>query len=213
MEPDIGLARDVAVIEAVRDAIGPGSALFADANNGFTLNGAKEFLARTASFAIGWFEEPFHEDRVLLTALREWMTHEDIRVLLADGESATSDDAYKLAYEGVLDVVQCDILHTGFTRWLKLGRALDAMGIASAPHHFGLYLGNYVSGHLAAAVQGLTYIEWDEATVPGVFTPGYKFSDGGLRVADDPGFGIEVDEELFAQAVKSTGFELRIGDN
>jgi L-rhamnonate dehydratase len=211
MEPDTGLDRDVAVVDAVRDAIGPGSALFADANNGFTLNGAKEFLARTASFGIGWLEEPFHEDRVLLAALREWMAREYVRVLLADGESATSDDAYKLACEGALDVVQCDILHTGFTRWLKLGRALDAMGIASAPHHFGLYLGNYVSGHLAAAVQGLRYIEWDEATVPGVSTPGYKFSDGRLRVSDDPGFGIEVDEELFVQAVKSTGFELRIG--
>ncbi len=139
------------------------------------------------------------------------MAREDVRVLLADGESATSDDAYKLACEGALDVVQCDILHTGFTRWLKLGRALDAMAIASAPHHFGLYLGNYVSGHLAAAVQGLRYIEWDEATVPGISTPGYKFSDGRLRVSDDPGFGIEVDEELFVEAVKSTGFELRIG--
>ncbi len=208
MEPDIGMASDVAAIAAVRDAIGPGSALFADANNGFTLNGAKEFLAATANFAVGWLEEPFHEDRVLLSALREWMADEEIGVLLADGESATSDDAYQLAGEGVLDVVQCDILHTGFTRWLRLGRALDAMGIASAPHHFGLYLGNFVSGHLAAAVQGLRYIEWDEATVPGVSTPGYQFSEGRLRVSDDPGFGIELDEDLFAQAVKSTGFDL-----
>jgi L-alanine-DL-glutamate epimerase-like enolase superfamily enzyme len=208
MEPDIGMASDVAAIAAVRDAIGPGSALFADANNGFTLNGAKEFLAATANFAVGWLEEPFHEDRVLLSALREWMADEEIGVLLADGESATSDDAYQLAGEGVLDVVQCDILHTGFTRWLRLGRALDAMGIASAPHHFGLYLGNFVSGHLAAAVQGLRYIEWDEATVPGVSAPGYQLSEGRLRVSDDPGFGIELDEDLFAQAVKSTGFDL-----
>ena len=111
---------------------------------------------------------------------------------------------------GSLDVVQCHLARRLYTL-AEARPGSRCNGHCSAPYHFGLYLGNYVSGHLAAAVQGLRYIEWDEATVPGVSTPGYKFSDGRLRVSDDPGFGIEVDEELFAQAVKSTGFELRIG--
>ncbi len=210
MLPAPGLERDVAVMEAVREAIGPASALFADANDGYTLNGAKEFLARTASLGVGWLEEPFHEDAVLLKALRDWMAAEGVDILLTDGESATGQNAYRLAAEGLLDVIQCDILALGFTRWLDLGQALDVIGVASAPHHFGRYLGNYVSGHLAGAVSGLKYIEWDEATVPGLAMPGYHFSDGRLSLSDQPGFGIELDEEVFARALKSTGFDLRV---
>jgi L-rhamnonate dehydratase len=210
MGPGPGLQRDVAVMEAIREAVGPASGLFADANDGYTLNGAKEFLARTAGLGVGWLEEPFHEDAVLLTALREWMAGEGINVLLTDGESATSQVAYQLASEGLLDIVQCDILHLGFTRWLDLGQALDVVGAASAPHHFGRYLGNYVSGHLAGAVAQLKYIEWDEATVPGLAMSGYHFSDGRLSLSDQPGFAIELDEEMFARAVKSTGFDLQV---
>ena len=53
MATDAGLDRDVAVVGAVRDAIGPDCNLFADANNGYTLNLAKEFLERTASYRWG----------------------------------------------------------------------------------------------------------------------------------------------------------------
>ncbi len=205
-----GMDRDVAVIEAVRGAIGQECTLLADANNGYTFNGAREFLLRTAEAQVGWLEEPFGEDRVLLAALREWVAHEGLGVLLADCESATTGEAYELASGGVLDVVQCDVLEAGFTGWLRLGLALDAVGVASAPHHFGLYIGNYVPGHLGSVVKNLRYIEWDEALVPGVTLPGYRFSDGRLRVSGEPGFGIELDEDLFAQAIKSSGFDLRI---
>ncbi len=210
MGPAEGMDRDVAVMKAVRGAIGQECTLLADANNGYTLNGAREFLVRTAEAHIGWLEEPFGEDRILLADLREWVAHEGLNVLLADCESATPEEAYELASSGVIDVVQCDVLEAGFTRWLSLGPALDGVGVASAPHHFGLYLGNYVPGHLASVVENLRYIEWDEASVPGVSLPGYHFSNGRLRVSDLPGFGIELDEELFAQAVKATGFDLRV---
>ena len=210
MGPAEGLDRDVAVIGAVREAIGEGCALFADANNGYTLNGACEFLAGTASARLGWLEEPFNEDPVLLEALRAWIAGEGLDVMLADCESASAEEAYKLASGGFLDVVQCDILRASFTGWLWLGKSLDSIGIASAPHHFGLYLGNYVTGHLAGAVKGLSYIEWDEAAVPGLTAAGYHFSEGRLQLSDEPGFGIELDDEMFDQAVHCTGFDIRI---
>ncbi len=205
-----GMDRDVAAIEAVREAVGPECAVLADANNGYTLNGAKEFLARTAGARLGWLEEPFNEDVVLLAALREWISHKDLNVLLADGETAGTDDGYELASEGVLDVIQCDILRAGFTPWLQLGEALDSLGAASAPHHFGLFLGNYVSGHLAGAVQNLKYIEWDESAVTGLTMSGYHLEEGRLELSDQPGFGIDIDDEFFARAILLTGFDIRV---
>jgi L-rhamnonate dehydratase len=210
MNPAAGLDRDVAVMTAVREAIGPNCALLADANNGFTLNGAQEFLERTAGLGLGWLEEPFHEDEVLLEALRAWIDRAGLRVELADGESATLDEGLRLAGRGLIDVVQADILAASFSRWRRAGAGLDAMGAGSAPHHFGLYLGNYVSGHLAGTISGLRYIEWDEARVPGIETPGYRLADGRLTLASAPGFGIELDEETYRRAVSAGGFDIRV---
>jgi L-rhamnonate dehydratase len=210
MSPEAGLARDIAVVAAVRAAVGQDCPLLVDANNGYTLNLAKEFLDGSADSNVGWLEEPFHEDAVLLDALRQWLEREGLPVLIADGESASVDECLALAVRGLLDVVQCDILGGSFSGWLRLGPALDALGVASAPHHFGLHLGNYVSGHLAPFVSGLSYVEWDEVTTPGLATPGYHFSDGRLRLSDRPGFGIEVDETLFRGAVQSSGFDLTL---
>jgi L-rhamnonate dehydratase len=210
MEPEAGLDRDVAVIEGVREAVGDDCGVLADANNGFTLNGTLRFLDRTRSSRVGWIEEPFAEDNVLLAALRDWIAAEGLGVLVADGETATTGEAEGLARQGVLDVVQCDILQVGFSGWLRLGPTLDALGIASAPHHHGRYLGNYVTGHLAPAVKGFRYVEWDEATVPGLAPRGYAFSEGRLRLSTEPGFGVDLDEEAFSRAVKAGGFDIRL---
>lgn len=210
MDPVAGLDRDVAVMTAVRGAIGPDCALLADANNGFTLNGAREFLDRTAGLGLGWLEEPFHEDEVLLEALRGWIDRAGLRVELADGETATLDAGLRFAGRGLIDVVQADILAASFSRWRRTAGKLDAMGIGSAPHHFGLYLGNYVSGHLAPACGGFRYVEWDEARVPGVEAAGYRFAEGRLTLASAPGFGIELDEQAFRGAVAAGGFDIRV---
>ncbi len=212
MAPKVGLERDVAVVAAVRDAIGPSCTLLADANNGYTFNTAKEFLDRTSSSHLGWLEEPFHEDAVLLEALHEWIEQSGLTVLIADGESASAEECYKLAAMGLLDVVQCDILQCSFSGWLRLGQRLDRLQVASAPHHFGLHLGNYVTGHLAGVVRDLRYVEWDEATTAGLTAPAYAVREGRLELSDGAGFGIELDEVLFRSAVRSSGFDLGLGE-
>jgi L-rhamnonate dehydratase len=209
MATDAGLDRDVAVVGAVRDAIGPNCDLFADANNGYTLNLAKAFLERTASYRVGWLEEPFHEDAVLLDTLRQWIQQAGLSVLVADGESASAAEGYDLAARGLLDVVQCDILSCTMSGWLELGARLDRLPVASAPHHYGLHLGNYVSGHVAGAVRGFKYVEWDEATTAGISAPGYTVSEGRVQVPDAAGFGLELEEDVFARAVQTSGFDVR----
>lgn len=207
-----GLERDIAVVRAVRDAIGPTCQLFADANNGYTLNIAKQFLEETASAGVGWIEEPFHEDPVLLDELQSWLEAQRLHVLVADGETASSSEAYALAAQHRIDLVQCDILRLSFTGWLRLGQALDSVGAASAPHHFGHHLGNLLSGHLTAKVKNLAYVEWDDAKTTGINAPGYRLLDGRIQLSDDPGFGIDIDSNVFAAAVRASGFDLHLRD-
>src|SRR4029079_15689235 len=144
-----------------------------DANNGYNLNLAKQVLAATADCPLFWLEEAFHEDNVLYEDLRAWQQAKGLNVLMADGEGYASPRLLDWARAGVLDVIQYDIFSYGFTPWLALGRELDQSGLRTAPHHYGGFYANFASAHLAAAVQHFTYVEWDEASVPGVDTSAY----------------------------------------
>jgi L-alanine-DL-glutamate epimerase-like enolase superfamily enzyme len=203
-----GTRRDIAVIQAVREALGPLVKIMVDANNGYNLNLTKHVLTITATCDLFWMEEAFHEDEVLYRDLHDWLKAQQLPILISDGEGSADPRLLSWAREGVVDVIQYDIMQHGFTRWLATGTLLDSWGARSAPHHYGTHYGNYVAAHLAGAVRGLTFVEWDEATTPGLDTSGYSISEGEVLVPNTPGFGLTLDEEIFQRAVRDTGFLL-----
>jgi L-alanine-DL-glutamate epimerase-like enolase superfamily enzyme len=208
MELEAGTRRDIAVIHAVRAAVGPDAPLMIDANNGYNLNLTKRVLAETAGSRLHWVEEPFHEDRVLYEDLRAWLRAQGIQTLIADGEGSASPNLLDWAEAGVIDVVQYDIFSYGFTAWLHLGAQLDAWNVQTAPHHYGAHAGNYVAPHLAAAITRFGFVEWDEATTPGLNAAGYTIDEGCVLVPDRPGFGLDLDDAVFDEAVRANGYRL-----
>ena len=205
-----GTRRDIAIVRAVRAAVGPMAPIMLDANNGYNLNLTKRVLAETADCGILWMEEAFHEDDVLYRDLRAWLTQEHLQILIADGEGQADPRLIEWACAGLIDVIQYDIFGYGFTRWLTLGRELDGANVRSAPHHYGGLYGNYAAGHLAAAIQGFTYVEWDEATTDGLDTSAYAIQDGWVTLPDAPGFGLALDEAVFGRAVVREGIRRRL---
>ena len=145
MPLEAGTQRDIAIVRAVRAALGPEPPIMLDANNGYTLNLAKHVLAETADCGIFWLEEPFHEDDILYQDLHNWLVQARLQTLIADGEGQADPRLLVWARAGLVDVVQYDIFSYGMTRWLTLGRELDAAGVRSAPHHYGAHYGNYVA--------------------------------------------------------------------
>ncbi len=210
MPLEAGIKRDIAVIKAVRATVGPDATLMIDANNGFNFNIARRVLAETADCNLFWIEEAFHEDPELYAELRRWMQAEGIAALIADGEGWAAEALMDWARAGHVDVIQYDIFSHGFSSWLRTGALLDEWGIRAAPHHYGRHLGNYVSGHLATAVKGFTFVEWDEATTPGIDASAYRVDNGQILIPDAPGFGLQLDEAVFRRAVAEGGWELRL---
>lgn len=205
METAAGTRRDIAVIRAVREGIGPDARLMIDANNGYTLNLAKRVLAETADCRLHWIEEPFHEDRVLCGALREWTDSEGMATLLADGEGEASPRIEEMVRDGLIDVLQYDLIGHGFAAWIETGARLDGWGRRSAPHHYGRFYGNFATAHIAPAIGGFTMVEWDEASVPEIDASAYEVADGFVTVPERPGFGLELDEEAWAAALERRG--------
>ena len=204
-----GTQRDILVVKAVRQAVGPEARIMIDANNGYNLNIAKRVLSETADCDVFWLEEAFQEDPALYEDLQGWIKREGLSVLIADGEGGAPPELMDWARAGLVDVIQYDIFSHGFSNWLSTGAQLDAWGARTAPHHYGRHLGNYVSGHLAPAVQGFTFVEWDEAATPGLDASGYRVEAGQVVLPAAPGFGLALEEAVYRAAVESGGYEVR----
>lgn len=209
METRKGLQRDIDVIRAVREVAGPEGKIMIDANNGYTLNMTKELLMETKDCSLYWIEEAFHEDRVLYEDLKEWMSKHRITVKIADGEGQADPRLMEWAKDKIIDVVQYDIINPGFSEWLTLGSLLDAWGAGSAPHSYGNIIGNYVNGHLAAAVKGFEFVEWDHADVNGLDGSAYRIEDGFVTIPDLPGFGLQLDDEVFGLIRRESGWVVK----
>jgi L-rhamnonate dehydratase len=209
MSLDAGTRRDIAVIKAVRDAVGVDSTLMIDANNGYNLNLTKRVLAETAECNLYWVEEAFHEDRVLYEDLRTWLDKQGLNILIADGEGQASPSLMNWAQDGLIDVIQYDIFSYGFTQWLETGKQLDSWNVKSAPHHYGRHLGNTISGHLASVINNFTMVEWDEVVTKGIDTSRYTIQDGWVHIPDEAGFGITLDDAIFQTAINENGFRIK----
>lgn len=208
MDLEAGTRRDIAIIKAVRQAIGPQGRIMIDANNGYNLNLTQRVLNETAPCNVLWIEEAFHEDASFYRALKNWLSDRELKTLIADGEGDASPHLLRWAGEGLVDVIQYDIGRYGFTNWLRLGQQLDAINVRSAPHHYGGHFGNYAAGHLAGAIDNFTFVEWDECATPGLDGSAYIVADGEVVLPEAPGWGLHLDEAHFRRAVSDNGFEL-----
>lgn len=206
MALEAGTQRDIAVIRAVREAVGADATIMVDANNGYNLNLAKWVLAETADCNLFWLEEAFHEDRVLYVDLQAWIKEQGLSTLVADGEGEASPTLLQWAEEGVINVVQYDIFSYGFSAWIHLAPKLDGWGVRTAPHHYGGHVGHFVSAHLAPAAERFARVEWDEVTTPGIDSRHYRIENGEVVVPEVAGFGLELDEDRFVWAVRQNGF-------
>lgn len=208
MELEKGTRRDIAIIRAVREAVGADCPLMIDANNGYNLNLTKRVLEETADCRLFWLEEAFHEDPVLYRDLKEWMQTRGINTKIAEGEGEASPSLQAWAFrDGLIDVLQYDVFWPGFTFWLELGqRLVEHPAVSAAPHHYGMHLGNYVTGHLARRVPRLLFLEWDEAQTPALDGSAYHVHEGRVTLPSTPGFGLHLDEALWNAAVRENGF-------
>jgi L-alanine-DL-glutamate epimerase-like enolase superfamily enzyme len=208
MQLEAGMRRDIAIIRAVRDAVGPEATVMIDANNGWNLNLTKRVLFETADAAIYWVEEAFHEDNVLYEDLHAWIAQERLGVRIADGEGVAHPAVLDWARDGLIDVLQYNIFGYGFGRWAAVGAELAAKGVAVSPHTYGGGISPHVSAYLAMLTDAVQFVEWDAAIFPALDTSAYRITDGWVSLPDAPGFGFALDDAAFAAAVRDTGLTL-----
>lgn len=204
-----GIEGDIALVEAIRSAVGPTTRIMVDANRGYGLGQARTLLPYLAELGVSWFEEPM--------AVSHVEDYRELRamagpVLLAAGEGeATMIGFWPLLTRGMVDVLQPDLgVAGGFTGVLPLIDAAQASGQAVCPHVWGTVISQ------AAALQMIASIPPSPISRGGS-EPVFEFdlSDhpfrsrlaltridataGRLRIPDGPGLGIEIDDEVLLE--------------
>jgi L-alanine-DL-glutamate epimerase-like enolase superfamily enzyme len=201
-----GIRRDIEIVNGIRSLAGPESKLMVDANNGYNVTIAKEFLMATKESKLYWLEEAFHEDNALYTNLRGWMKNQGIDTLIADGEGQASPSLIDWAKNGLIDVVQFDLRSYGFFNWMELCKELEPFNILCAPHNYGGFYGNYAQGHFAACTDSFASAEFDVADAEGIDASAYTIRDGRLEVPGLDGFGLIMNSRIFEKYCAQNGY-------
>ena len=131
---DVGFDRNVSVIGAVREAVGPDVELMVDAwmswDVPYTLRIARAF----ADLGVRWVEEPLKPDEV--ESYLELRRRIDDRVLVAGGEHEyTRWGAYEVLRRHAVDVYQADTLWAGgISEMTKIASLASIFGVPVIPH-------------------------------------------------------------------------------
>jgi L-alanine-DL-glutamate epimerase-like enolase superfamily enzyme len=186
--------RDVERVASTREAIGPDTELFVDANSAWATRAEALFFAeRFAPFGVTWLEEPLRPES--LNELRRLRGRLPPGMDLADGEYGYDLDYFRrLLASGAVDVAQADVTRCGgVTGFLKVAALCEAAGTPLSSH-----CAPALHAPLACAAAPVRHVEWfhDHVRIERMLFDGAPVPRDGLLRADTgrPGFGVELKE-------------------
>ncbi len=208
------IAEGVAVVAAMRDAVGDALEILVDLNQWWRMPGdiapglgpqdARRVIDRLAEHSVLWVEEPLAGAD--LPGMR--MLRESTGVRVAGGEMARSFDELRLALEAdALDVYQPDVvLALGISGARTLAELALRRNRWFTPHTWTNGIGVLANLHVCCGVGGGPFIEfpydppgWTPARRDFMLAEPLRIDhDGWLVVPPAPGLGIELDEDAVA---------------
>ena len=204
---------DLAIVKAVRRAVGDDVNVFPDVNRGYrNLKPAVEAVrAMHAEAGIVAVEQPVEG----IEAMARFTRAVDVPVIVDEG-CWSPQDAVEIVRRGAADVLS--IYYTksgGLMRSMQIGAIAQGAGLpVNVNGSLELGVGNAANLHLSAALEGevlpgvitvSTLAGREQTVVGGVFytddviTEPFEYAGGSLKVPTGPGFGIELDPEKIAK--------------
>jgi galactonate dehydratase len=188
----------VALVEAVRDAIGADADLFIEMHGRFTPSTAVRVAQALAPYEPAWIEEPVPPEN--LRALKK--VAEQVRLPIATGERIHLRHEFRELLElQAADVVQPDpTMCGGISETRKLAAWAEVYYVLVAPHNVGGPISTAASLHLGAAIPNFKVLEhfndFAEAYVKAAAPGNPEVVDGYFALPSGPGLGVVLDEDL-----------------
>jgi galactonate dehydratase len=194
----------VAMVEAVRDAVGPDVDILIEMHGRFNPVTAVEIARELAPYKPAWIEEPVPpENMAALRDVREAVL--PLGIPIATGERIHTPYEYRdLFAQRAADIIQPDISHFGgLLATKKLAATAETNYLLVAPHNVGGPVSTAAALHLAASTTNFKIQEHFndfadshvKQAAPGV----PEVIDGYFSLPEGPGLGVELNEDFIAE--------------
>lgn len=192
--------RTVAIVEAVRDAVGPDVDLMLDVHGRLDVPTAIAMCRALAPYDLAWIEEPTPPES--LDALAEVRAASPVPI--AAGERWYEPGRFLEALQKkAVDVLQPDVSHAGgLAETKRIAHMAHQHLIPVAPHNPVGPVMNAMTLHLAVAIPNAMIFETVSIDVPWrreLVRETLRFEDGALLAPTAPGLGVELVEEACAR--------------
>ena len=187
----------LAVVAAVRDAVGPEIEMLVDVHGSRDAAGATELGRGLQGFGVRWLEAPtlaedVHGHAAVAAAL-------DLQV--ATGEwLRTAWEWRQWIEQRAFDAAMPDIARTGLTEGKRIAGLCDSFNLPVAPHvGGGGILSVAASVQFSAAIPNFQILEHSHGAHAGKARLARSYPepvDGAFVMDDTPGLGVEVDEDV-----------------
>lgn len=192
---------DIALVREGRRGLGEDGDLLIDAG---LVWDAKTALQRAIAFSehkIFWLEEPLRPDDY--DGYRKLSQSTPVRIAAGEEES-TRQSYLNLMDRGGIDVVQIDLTRCGgFTEGMKIASLAWDRGLPVANHGFTTYINVMAALHFLNSIPNTLICEFvaeEETNLREQITrQKLRAVDGYLPIPQDPGLGIDLDEEAVAR--------------
>lgn len=191
----------IALVEAVRDAVGSDTELLIEMHGRFNPATAVEIARELEPFKPAWIEEPVPPEN--LAALKR--TAEKVSIPVATGERLHTRYDYRTLFElQAADIIQPDITQCGgLLETKKLAAWAEIYYVLVAPHNVGGPVSTAAALHFAASTPNFKIQEhfndfaeeWVKAAAPG--NP--EVVDGYFALPQGPGLGVRLNLDVISE--------------
>ncbi|HEX4757114.1 MAG TPA: L-rhamnonate dehydratase [Terracidiphilus sp.] len=196
-----GMQRNVDLVRTVRESVGEGIDVMADAYMGWTLDYAKRMLRLLEPFNLRWLEEPVIPDDV-----RGYAELKSYRMVpIAGGEHEFTSYGFRDLLEAhALDYIQFDTNRVGgISQARKISAMAEAFSVPVIPHAGQMHNFHIVMASLNSPIAEffpLVDVEVGNELFWYIFDGEPKAQDGFIDLDDNvPGLGITINEERLSQ--------------
>jgi L-alanine-DL-glutamate epimerase-like enolase superfamily enzyme len=195
-----GEASDIAHVRAARQGVGPDVELMVDAGLCWDTATAVRRARQFEPFNLTWLEEPLHPDN--LHGYAKLCANAPMRI--AAGEEICDVKEFQQMMDvGGIDVAQVDVARVGgLARSKRIGWDSAERHRLCVNHSYKTGISIAASLHFVAALPNTHYLEYcvEQGALRQTLTrQRFGVLDGDIRVPEEPGLGVDLDEEVVAR--------------
>ncbi len=191
---------DLAQVRAARQGVGPGAELMIDAGLCWDTATAIRRARQFEPFNLAWLEEPLHPDNVEGYA-RLCASGPPMRI--AAGEEICDVAEFRRLMDVGIDVAQVDVTRVGgLARSKRIGWESAERHRLCVNHSYKTGINIAASLHFVAALPNTHYFEYcvEQGDLrKHLIKQSFPVTDGDISVPEEPGLGIELNEEIVAK--------------